>query len=67
MSDSSNVISLVDDDVNVHSTDSIAGTGSRMVGVASNVSSSSWVPISGLLLVIWLLFNILAHFLLFFL
>ena len=67
MSDSSNVISLVDDDVNVHSTDSIAGTGSRMVGVASNVSSSSWVPISGLLLVIWLLFHISAHFLLLFL
>ena len=52
----SNFINLVDDDVNIHSTDSIAGASSRMVGVTSTAVSSGWVPFPGLLLVVgcWL-------------
>ena len=39
MSDLSNLIDILDDDVNVHSTDSTVGAGSRMVTVTSTVTS----------------------------
>ena len=52
MNDWSNCINLVNDNVNVYSTNSIATADSRMVGVTFGVSSSSWVLLSGSLLVI---------------
>ena len=55
----SNFINLVDDDVNIHSTDSIVGASSRMVGVTSTAVLSGWVPFPGLLLVVGYLFIIL--------
>ena len=54
MSDWSNCINLVDDDMSVDSTDSITSAGYWVVGITFNVSSSSWVPSSGVLLVICL-------------
>ena len=57
----SNFINLVDDDVNIHSTDSIAGASSRMVGATSTAVSSGWVPFPGLLLVVgcWFLESVI--------
>jgi len=37
----------VDDDVNIHSTDSIVGASSRMGGVTSTAVLSGWVPFPG--------------------
>ena len=54
MSDWSNCINFTDDGVSVDSTDSITSAGYWMVGVTFNGCSSSWVPSSGVLLVICL-------------
>ena len=53
MSDLLDLIDFLDDNVNVYSTDPTAGAGFRMVGVAYTISSSDWVPFTGLLLVIF--------------
>ena len=53
MSDLSDLIDKLDDDGVLHSTDSIAVYGSRVVGVASPVASSSWVPRIGFILNIY--------------
>ena len=65
ISDLSDLIYILDDDVDVYLADSTAGVGSRIVGVASTISSSDWVPFTGLLLVICLFayYFMPAHFL----
>ena len=55
MSDLSNSIYTLDDNVNVHSTDSTVGVDSEMVDVASTISSSGWIPFPGFLLVIYII------------
>ena len=52
MGDLSELIDTMDDDVNFHLANLIAGVDSRTVGVASTLASSSWVPFAGLLSVI---------------
>ena len=54
MRDLSDLIDILDDDVNVHLTDSTVGASSGMVCAISAVSSFGWVPFPGLLLVICL-------------
>ena len=51
MSDLSELIDILDDDLVLHSTNSTAGISSRAVGVASPVASSSWVPFTGFFLI----------------
>ena len=65
ISDLSDLIYILDDDVDVYLADSTAGVGSRIVGVASTISSSDRVPFTGLLLVICLFayYFMPAHFL----
>ena len=53
MSDLSELIDKLDDDGVLHSTDSTVRFGVGAVGAASPVASSSWVPITGLFLILW--------------
>ena len=52
MGDLSELIDTLDDDINVHLTDSTSGVGSRSVGVAFAIISSSWNSFTGLFFVI---------------
>ena len=52
MSDLLELIDILDGNEILHSTDSTYGVGSRTFGVASHVTSSSWVPFTGLFFVI---------------
>ena len=54
MSDLSNFINLVDGDMNLHSTYSIANVCCVMVKVVTDISSSSGVPFSGVLFIVCL-------------
>ena len=69
MSDLSYLIDKLDDDGALHSADFNAGFGPGVVGVASPVASSSWVPFTGLfsnlflLVYYYLLLLMLPHFL----
>ena len=69
MSDLSELTDKLDDDGDLHSADSNAGFGPGVVGVASHVTSSSWVPFTGLfsnlflLVYYYLLLLMLPHFL----
>lgn len=47
MSDLSELIDILDDDEVLHSTDSTTAVGSRTVGIASPIASSSGVPFTG--------------------
>ena len=47
MSDLSELIDILDDDEVLHSTDSTTVVGSRTVGIASPIASSSGVPFIG--------------------
>ena len=55
VSDLSILIDILDDDVNVYLTASIDCAGSRMISVASTITSSGWVPFTCLLFVIFYL------------
>ena len=52
MGDLSELIDTLDDDINVHLTDSTSGVGSRSVGVAFTITSSNWDSFTGLFFVI---------------
>ena len=68
MSDLSELTDKLDDDGDLHSVDSNVGFGPGVVGVASPVASSSWVPFTGLfsnlflLVYYYLLLLMLPHF-----